>query len=155
MFHKGGDLSTDLREKYGNDGVAGLCGWRDSYLNRFKRLAVGMPGIQSGELSTNDWWALGRHHGLTTPLLDWSRSPYVAVYFAFMDLAESLSPGFRTGTHDGPIIFGTGSVAVWELVVAGGMEQDGEFEAFTSRVGCGRVRRPSRGSSLSLLMIRM
>lgn len=35
-----------------------------------------------------EWWALGRHYGLMSPWLDWTRKPLVAAFFAFMDLAE-------------------------------------------------------------------
>jgi len=118
---------------------------RDGYLERFKHFAIGCPEIDTKGLSDNEWWALGRHHGLTTPLLDWSRSPFVAAYFAFMDLAESLNRGFRKGTNSGGITFGDGSLAVWELVVTEEMEVPGEFEVFASRIDSAQRQRAQQG----------
>ncbi len=136
------DKSRNVRELFADGAFEAF---RDGYLERFKEHSIGLPAFQSSGLSENDWWALGRHHGLITPLLDWTRSPYVAAFFAFLDQAEHLNPGFKTGTHDGGIQYGTQCIAVWELVLVDALAVAQEFEVFTSRPDSGHRQKAQQG----------
>lgn len=51
------------------------------HLRLFKENIRGRTTLSLTESTDDEIWALGQHFGLHTPLLDWSRSPYVAVFF--------------------------------------------------------------------------
>ncbi|UQB76603.1 FRG domain-containing protein [Pseudomonas shirazica] len=83
VYRGHGDSSWKLEPTLDRIIKAPISPRRAAHLERFKFETRGRRGANPARMdSENDWWALGQHHGLATPLLDWTESPFVALFFA-------------------------------------------------------------------------
>jgi len=64
------------------------------HYRRFRLEIRGRRGDNPRSLNENETWALGQHFGLYTPLLDWTESPWVGIFFALTG-SEKSETGYR------------------------------------------------------------
>lgn len=95
----------------------------DVILDRFRENSRGLVGFED-KLPDDELWALGRHYGLLSPYLDWTKSPYVAAFFAL----ERIYKEYVALRANYPNSQKKGIVHVWGLHVLEAMQEEGVFD---------------------------
>jgi hypothetical protein len=100
---------------------------RDKLLSDFAN-ALQKTNLDTTELSDDDLWAIGRHYGLCTPVLDWTDDPDVAAFFALADWAQFVLDDSIDEDEEYKRRRGNPDVAIWKLSLSPDPFSPGAFE---------------------------
>ena len=82
-------LTRAMRNSYPSASLQEMQSFAGQHLQAFKQNIRGRCSLDLNAAPEDTLWALGQHFGLFTPFLDWSRSPYVALFFSLFGQCNS------------------------------------------------------------------
>jgi hypothetical protein len=117
------------------------------YLQAFRDHAHGLVGFPDGLPNLEALLTLGRHHGLITPLLDWTRSPYIATFFALgEEVARNANMPLDADPDPARGRGGQATVAIWRYQIRGDGSVGNELKIYTE-VGFPNARQKAQSSA--------